>query len=70
MSTETENKDLTSNDAKPVLDEVIKDLENRLTNVIKNYCNAIGCRDCPLKWDEGCSATELQDKIYELEFGK
>lgn len=69
MNTEDKNTNLTSNDAKPLLSEVIKDLENRLTSVINNYCNTIGCRECPLKWDKGCSASELQSKIMELEFG-
>lgn len=49
--------------------EEIKDLEDRLRNVIINTCNKIGCDNCDLKWPGGCSATELQGKIHDLEYG-
>lgn len=42
----------------------LDDLRQRLKNVILETCNKIGCRDCDLKWDDGCSATELQNKIW------
>jgi hypothetical protein len=42
-------------------------LNERLTNIIHNTCNKIGCDNCDLKWDDGCSATELQGKIMDIE---
>lgn len=47
-----------------------EELENRLKDVILNVCNKIGCNNCGLKWDDGCSATELQDRIWDLELEK
>lgn len=44
-------------------------LRVRLRDVIINTCNKIGCRDCDLKWDGGCSATELEGKIMDIEMG-
>ena len=46
----------------------MEDLQERLRNVILNTCNVVGCKDCGLKWDDGCSATELQNNIDSLEF--
>lgn len=46
----------------------LKDLNDRLRNVIQETCNKIGCKNCGLKWDGGCSATELQNKIMDIEF--
>jgi hypothetical protein len=43
------------------------ELRIRLRDVITNTCNTVGCRDCDLKWDDGCSATDLEDRIYEAE---
>jgi hypothetical protein len=43
------------------------ELRIRLRDVITNTCNTIGCRNCDLKWDDGCSATDLEDRIYEAE---
>ena len=43
------------------------ELRIRLRDVITNACNTIGCRDCDLKWEGGCSATDLEDRIYEAE---
>jgi hypothetical protein len=37
----------------------IEDLRERLKDVIVNTCNTVGCANCGLKWDDGCSATEL-----------
>lgn len=48
----------------------IKQLESRLKSVIDSRCNTIGCRKCDLSWDDGCSATDLQSKIMEIEMGK
>lgn len=45
--------------------EHTKDLERRLRDVIVNTCNKIGCDNCGLKWDGGCSATDLQNKLDE-----
>lgn len=42
-------------------------LHNRLKNIIINTCNEIGCKDCDLKWDNSCSAIELQNKIFDIE---
>lgn len=42
-------------------------LNERLKNVIHNTCNKIGCDNCDLKWDDGCSATELEGKIMDIE---
>jgi len=48
-------------------DTEIKNLNDRLRNVIVNTCNKVGCKDCGLKWDDGCSATELEIQIMDLE---
>ena len=47
----------------------LENIRERLRNVIVNTCNTIGCDDCGLKWKDGCSATELQSKEFELMFG-
>ena len=44
-----------------------QELHQRLKNIILNTCNKVGCKDCGLKWDNGCSATELEAKIIEIE---
>ena len=44
-----------------------EDLEIRLRNIIQGTCNTVGCDKCGLKWDDGCSATELQSKIMDIE---
>jgi hypothetical protein len=47
----------------------LKKLNEEQTHIIRNYCNAIGCRDCPLnRKPDQCRSMELQDKILELEF--
>ena len=43
-----------------------QDLEERLRVVITETCNKIGCKNCGLKWEGGCSATELEGKIQDL----
>ena len=45
----------------------LEQLEERLMDVIHNTCNTIGCDNCHLKWANGCSATELQIQVMELE---
>jgi len=47
--------------------ERIKELENQLRNVIESRCNAAGCKNCDLKWNDGCSRTDLDDKIMEID---
>ena len=47
-------------------------LNRKLTLVITNYCNSIGCEECPLKeYDEkdkeDCKALKLQRKILDIE---
>lgn len=42
-------------------------LQIRLRHVILNTCNVIGCKNCDLKWDDSCSATDLQNRIDEAE---
>jgi len=44
-----------------------EELGERLKNVILNTCNTIGCAKCDLKWKDGCSALDLQDKIFDAE---
>lgn len=44
-----------------------KDLQVRLMNVVKGTCNTLGCDSCDLKWDGGCSATDLEGKIIDIE---
>lgn len=50
--------------------DALEDIRDRLRNVILNTCNKIGCDNCDLKWDDGCSATELQGKELELMMGE
>lgn len=45
----------------------LDDLIIRLKNVIVGTCNTIGCKNCNLKWDGGCSATELEAQIINIE---
>lgn len=45
----------------------IDELRDRLRVVIVGTCNKIGCKNCDLKFDGGCSATDLQDKIDDEE---
>lgn len=46
----------------------LTELHERLTSVIIGTCNTIGCKDCDLKWDDGCSASDLGDRISDIEF--
>ena len=48
----------------------VKELEQRLKNIIHTKCNTVGCKNCDLSWENGCSATELQNKIQEVEEDK
>jgi hypothetical protein len=51
--------------------EQIKDLESRLTSIVVNTCNVVGCDNCGLKFggfdSDECSATDLQNRIWDLE---
>lgn len=44
-----------------------EELRIRLKDVIVNTCNKVGCNDCGLKWDGGCSMTDLEVRIDEAE---
>lgn len=47
----------------------IIDLEERLKKIIQTKCNIVGCINCDLKnGDDTCSATDLQNKIMDIEF--
>lgn len=46
---------------------ILEDLHNKHRDIILNTCNKIGCKDCDLKWENSCSANELQNKIYNEE---
>ena len=41
--------------------------EQQLKSVILNTCNLIGCNDCQDKWENGCVAIDLQNKIFDLQ---
>lgn len=43
------------------------DLEHRLRIVIDTICNTVGCAKCDLKWEGGCQASYLQDKLFDLD---
>lgn len=43
------------------------DLETRLSVVIQNTCNTVGCDNCDLKWDDSCTAMDLQGRIHDIE---
>lgn len=49
------------------MNQELEILRIRLKGIILNTCNKIGCRDCHLKWDGGCSATELDGQIMDIE---
>lgn len=49
------------------MSEYLADLHDRLRTVITETCNKVGCDKCDLKWDAGCSATELENKIWDEE---
>ena len=42
------------------------ELDKRLTDIVVNVCDVIGCKDCHLKWDNTCSAVELQGKLLSV----
>ena len=58
------------------MSDKLKDLERRLKNIrdsqrstIQNFCNAVGCKDCPLHIDyetNQCTSTDLQGQEFEL----
>ena len=43
------------------------ELIQRLNNVIQGTCNVVGCDNCDLKWNGGCSASDLQEKLMDIE---
>ena len=43
------------------------ELQARLKCVIIGTCNNVGCKDCDLKFEGGCSATELESRIMDIE---
>ncbi len=47
--------------------KTIEDFRSELKNTIVGICNTIGCDSCSSKWEGGCLATELQNKIIDLE---
>ena len=47
---------------------VLEFLHKKHERIIRNYCNEIGCKDCPKKVEgEECEAQQLYEKILELE---
>lgn len=44
-----------------------EELQARLKNVITGTCNTVGCDNCDLKWDSGCSASDLQEKLMDID---
>lgn len=44
-----------------------EELQQRLRNIVLYTCNKVGCKNCDLKWEKGCSATELEYKTTEIE---
>ena len=47
----------------------LEKLNQQQTYIIRNYCNTIGCKDCPLnRKPDPCDSEILQDQIMELEF--
>lgn len=42
--------------------------KSELKSTIRDYCDAIGCKDCPLYEDgSSCHATQLQEIEFRLE---
>ncbi len=48
----------------------LESLHERLRVVVVGTCNTVGCDNCGLSWNDrkNCSASELGDRIVELEF--
>ena len=42
-------------------------LQESFRVLIVGTCNTIGCKECPYKWEGGCSSDEIQNRIYDLE---
>lgn len=42
-------------------------LRERMRMIAVNTRNTIGCENCGLKWENSCSAIELQGNIMEIE---
>ena len=45
----------------------LEELRETSRNLIINTCNIIGCKDCAYKWEGGCSSTEIEARIMEIE---
>ena len=46
----------------------LESVRNELRSTIKNYCDDIGCKNCPLREeDNNCYAIQLQNREYSLE---
>lgn len=46
----------------------LEQLHERQRQIIIGTCNTIGCKDCHLKWEDGCASSELQNQIMDIEF--
>jgi len=47
------------------IDGTIEAMERQLKDLIKDYCNLLGCKECP--FNKNCLATTLENSIYEKE---
>jgi hypothetical protein len=46
----------------------LESVHNQQRNTIENYCNSIGCRDCPLSEPDGeCHSTQLVEREYNIQ---
>jgi hypothetical protein len=43
-------------------------LHRKQLYIIRNYCDLIGCKNCPKKSDTDCESIRLQTEIMKLEF--
>ena len=50
------------------IEGTIEAMEIQLKSVIKDYCNSLGCKECP--FNKNCLATTLENSIYEKEKNK
>lgn len=47
----------------------VRQVRERLKNLILNTCNTIGCKDCPFKWEEDSDGNACQsDYLMHQEF--
>lgn len=53
---------------KTQIKDELESVRQQQKNTIQNYCNSIGCKNCPLQEPDGnCHSTQLQDREYNLE---